>query len=77
METTITTAGRRRYDSYDQVRLLIALTILVYLPVLSGGFIWDDYSQIIGNRMVHASDGLYRFWFTTEAPNYWPLTSTL
>ncbi len=27
--------------------------------------------------MVHARDGLYRFWFTTEAMDYYPLTSSL
>ena len=26
--------------------------------------------------MVQANDGLYRFWFTTEALDYYPLTSS-
>jgi protein O-mannosyl-transferase len=77
METTDTASVRSRYSSLDQGKLLIGLTFLACLPVLFGGFIWDDHSMIIGNRMVHASDGLYRFWFTAEAPDYWPLTSTV
>jgi Tfp pilus assembly protein PilF len=77
METTNAASAHRRYNSLDQGKLLIVLTFLACLPVLFGGFIWDDHSLIIGNQMVHASDGLYRFWFTKEAPDYWPLTSTM
>jgi len=57
--------------------ILFVLTSVAYLPVLRGGFVWDDDVLITDNPMVKASDGLYRFWFTTEAPDYYPLTSTL
>ena len=77
MEAITLTPSRAKYSLLDQGRLLVALTFLAYLPVLSGGFIWDDHSLITENRMVHASDGLYLFWFTTKAPDYWPLTSTM
>lgn len=46
---------------------IILATIVVYLPALRGGFVFDDLTLIKTNRLVHASDGLYRFWFTTEA----------
>jgi protein O-mannosyl-transferase len=54
--------------------LIILLTIVVYLPAMTGGFVFDDNIDIIDNPMVKASDGLHRFWFTTEAPDYYPLT---
>ena len=57
--------------------LILLLTFLVYAPVLRGGFFWDDDALITQNRMVKAGDGLYRFWFTTEAPDYYPLTWSL
>ena len=56
--------------------LLVLLTIAVYLPALGGGFVWDDYSLIVDNPLIKASDGLHRFWFTTEATDYYPLTWT-
>ena len=36
----------------------------------------DDDVLLTNNRLVHASDGLYRMWFTTEPTDYWPLTSS-
>ncbi len=57
--------------------LIILLAVVVYLPSLGGGFIWDDDVLITDNRVVRANDGLYRFWFTTDAPDYYPLTGSL
>jgi hypothetical protein len=56
--------------------LIVLLTVGAYLPAMRGGFIWDDDKLITENRMVRASDGLYRFWLTTEAANYYPLTGS-
>ncbi|MGD0058961.1 MAG: tetratricopeptide repeat protein [Verrucomicrobiia bacterium] len=56
--------------------LLVVLTVVVYLPALRCGFIWDDDNLVTQNRLIRAPDGLYRFWFTTQPPDYWPLTST-
>src|ERR1017187_4158122 len=57
--------------------LIVLIMLAAYLPALRGGFVWDDYVLITENRMVTASDGLQRLWFTTEAPDYYPLTSSL
>src|SRR5579859_3973564 len=76
MGTTSTAPGRRSNNSLYLGLLLIALTFLAYLPVLFDGFIWDDAELITENRMVHAPDGLHRIWFTTEATDYYPLTSS-
>jgi tetratricopeptide (TPR) repeat protein len=56
--------------------IIVLLTIVVYLPVLRGGFLWDDDYLITNNRIIKESNGLHRYWFTTEADDYWPLTST-
>jgi tetratricopeptide (TPR) repeat protein len=57
--------------------LLVVITFIAYLPVLRGGFIWDDDTLITENPIIKASDGLYRLWFTTDAPDYYPLTGSL
>lgn len=56
--------------------LLAVVTALAYSPSLRGGFLIDDNILLTNSDMIEASNGLYRFWFTTEAPDYWPLTST-
>ena len=56
--------------------LIIFATLLIYTPAIRGGFIWDDDAFLTKNPLIHAPDGLYRFWCTTEAPDYFPLTST-
>jgi len=56
--------------------LLVLATIAAYWPALHNGFIWDDDVFLVTNRLIRAGDGLYRFWFTTEAPDYFPMTST-
>ena len=44
---------------------------------MSGGFVWDDGIYITGNPLEKAPDGLYRFWFTTESFDYYPITGSL
>jgi tetratricopeptide (TPR) repeat protein len=56
--------------------VLFVVVLVGYFPAIHGGFIWDDKVLLSESALVHASDGLYRFWFTTQAPDYWPLTST-
>jgi len=55
---------------------ICGLTLLAYWPALHGGFVWDDDHFLTKNPLIRASDGLRRFWCTTEAPDYWPVTST-
>src|ERR1035437_2226660 len=57
--------------------LIVLITLAPYLPALRGGFIWDDDVLITENPMIKASDGLQRFWLSTEAPEYLPLTSSV
>jgi tetratricopeptide (TPR) repeat protein len=72
----------RPNESMDSRRFWLAaaalagITLLAYLPALRGGFIWDDDSFLTLNPLVKASDGLRRFWFTTQAADYWPVTSS-
>jgi protein O-mannosyl-transferase len=56
---------------------LIAVAVLIaYWPAHNGGFIFDDELLLAYNPMIKASDGLYRYWFTKEALDYWPVTNS-
>jgi len=56
--------------------VLVLMTVLAYQPVWHAGFIWDDDAFLVDNPLIKAGDGLYRFWCTTSAPDYFPMTST-
>jgi len=56
--------------------LLVAAVIIAYHPVWHGGFIWDDESHVVHNRLLFEPDGLKRIWFSLEAPQYYPLVFT-
>ncbi|MGQ0554186.1 MAG: tetratricopeptide repeat protein [Planctomycetota bacterium] len=60
-----------------QAFLILLATLLAHLPVLRAGFVWDDDTFLTANDLIHAEDGLWRFWFSTAAPDYFPLTSSL
>jgi hypothetical protein len=62
--------------SIVQALLIVVMTLAVYLPAMQGGFIWDDDLFLTHNPLIKADDGLYRFWFTKEPPDYFPLVST-
>ena len=57
--------------------LIVGAVLLAYAPVFRAGFIWDDDAFLTANPLIHAADGLRRFWFTTEPPDYFPLTSSM
>ena len=59
-----------------QIALLFVLVMVAYGPLWRAGFIWDDNSMLTANPLIGARDGLYQFWFTRNAFDYWPVTST-
>ena len=77
MEKPQTKQQRTGADWLTLAKLLVVVTVIAYLPALRGGFVFDDGPLIIINRLVRAHDGLYRFWFTTEAADYYPLIGSL
>ena len=64
-------------SSIAGVAAIVLLTIVAYIPAMRGGFVFDDHLLIIHNPVLQARDGLHRFWFTTEASEYYPLTWSL
>ena len=59
------------------VLLLVGLTLLAYLPVLRGGFIWDDDDYVTTNLAVQSPAGLRDIWAHPSAtPQYYPMVFT-
>jgi protein O-mannosyl-transferase len=65
-----------RLSVLAEIVIIIIVALLAYIPSLSGGFIWDDYKLLTENELVKASDGLDRYWRTTDAIDYWPITNS-
>jgi len=55
----------------------VAAAMLVCIPAYRGEFIWDDRGlYIVENDLLRRADGPWRFWFTTDCVDYYPLTYT-
>jgi tetratricopeptide (TPR) repeat protein len=72
-----TSSPRTKTANWELALGLAVVTFLVYVPVWYAGFIWDDRPLIVENPLVQSSDGLYRFWFTTKAADYYPMANSL
>ena len=57
--------------------LILVLTLLAYLPVLGGGYIWDDDDYVTTNAALRTPAGLVDIWLHPHAtPQYYPLVFT-
>ncbi|MGD0653690.1 MAG: tetratricopeptide repeat protein [Thermoguttaceae bacterium] len=56
--------------------IIILLAFIAYFPSINGGFIMDDDGLLTNNDIIRTPSGLYRFWCTTEAIDYWPATNS-
>jgi protein O-mannosyl-transferase len=56
---------------------LVAMTLVAYVPVMRGGFIFDGGQYVAENSTLHDLQGLRHIWFNLDAtPQYYPLTFT-
>src|SRR5271155_727379 len=58
---------------YIALLIILVLTVIVYLPSLSNGFVWDDQSYLETNAMIR-SINLKTIFSTYILGNYHPLT---
>lgn len=64
-------------DWTSKAIFLLVLAFVVYLPALNGGFLWDDDVLITDNPLIHEANGLKNIWFSTQSPDYFPLTLSM
>ena len=56
---------------------LILITLVVYIPAMSAGFIWDDDQEIYANTSLRDTKGLVEIWTGAKSADYFPLKTTL
>jgi len=57
--------------------LLVGLILIVYLPSIGNGFIWDDDAYVQHNPTLQSVHGLWQIWTEpTATPQYYPLVYT-
>ena len=57
--------------------LIVAITLVTYLPALRDGFVWDDFENVALNQSLHSLAGLKQIWVNPHASyQYYPLTYT-
>ncbi len=57
--------------------LIALLTVVVYLPALTAGFVFDDSQNVTANQSLRTLEGLKRIWIDPQASfQYYPLTYT-
>lgn len=57
--------------------LLVVLCLVVYIPAMRAGFIWEDDPNIQNNQTLRSANGLQQIWFQIDAsPQYYPMTYT-
>ena len=57
--------------------LLVLLTLCAYLPAFNTEFFWDDEAAILNEPVVHARDGIWRVWSSTDTPDYQPVMNSV
>src|SRR5437762_7522413 len=75
------TAHRRKrpkvWRPAAQPAAIVFAVVLVYLPALHAGFVWDDEQLITGNLLLRDFGGLLEIWSGGRTADYFPVTNTL
>jgi tetratricopeptide (TPR) repeat protein len=69
-------ANREILNDLLKAALLLSVTLVIYIPAMKAGFIWDDDSYLLNNQNLLSLNGLWNIWFSTTSPQYYPLVFT-
>ena len=53
--------------------LIVLVTLLVYLPAVRAGFVWDDNRYLTANTFVQSAQGLPHIWFSGDTRDFYPV----
>ncbi len=60
-----------------QAALLVFAGWWIYFPVLHGGWVWDDRTDITQNTVLRDPAGWWKIWFAPESLDYYPLKTSV
>ena len=67
----------QRYSDLTAGFAVLLIVVVVYLPAMHGGFVWDDDVYLLKNKLLTDADGFRRMWFSLDSPSqYFPLVYT-
>jgi tetratricopeptide (TPR) repeat protein len=61
---------------FGQAAAIVLLTVVVYIPVLRCGYVWDDDDHLTANPAMTLPGGLHKIWTSLTFSRYYPLTLT-
>ncbi|MGH7995899.1 MAG: tetratricopeptide repeat protein [Opitutaceae bacterium] len=66
-----------RTRTLAQAAVIVLAGAVIYAPVVSGGWLWDDATEIARNPALRLPGGWWRPWFAPAGQDYFPLTATV
>lgn len=62
---------------WPALAVLFLVVVIVYIPAIQSGYIWDDETYVTQNETLRSTEGLGRIWFEIGATKqYYPLLFT-
>ena len=65
-----------RHKRIIQFFFLVFFCLIIYIPSLKNGFIWDDDAYLYKSSWIQKTDGLRVIWLTHKTFQYYPLVFT-
>ena len=65
-----------RWRWVASVGMIVGAVLLVYLPALRAGFVWDDEQLITANPLLRTFSGLIEIWSGGRTADYFPIANT-
>ncbi|MCH8149434.1 MAG: hypothetical protein IH987_15870, partial [Planctomycetes bacterium] len=71
------TRDARQWRVFLLFVVFLLTIIIVYIPAIQSGYIWDDDTYVTQNETLRSVEGLGRIWFEIGATKqYYPLLFT-
>src|SRR5438270_7821567 len=69
--------NKRKY--YGALGAILLISIVIYLPILQNGFVWDDSGYILGNNLIKdfSWTGIKAIFNNFSSDNYAPVTDLI